>query len=175
MAPPIEEDWFERPLASSSSHSFQFVSRSSLLFSIDVSAKENEILYKSSPGFEPTTFLIHDLSIWRLRPLEWIISCHLFIWSLLVKLIINFLKFYITIGRMFIPIRHCINSIFLIFFISRFHWEARRWHQRLPTSRDRAENESSSSPQKTRSKINENFVGILSADERKSFWSRFFC
>ena len=30
--------------------------------SIDTT-KENEILYKSSPGFEPTTFLIHDLSI----------------------------------------------------------------------------------------------------------------
>ena len=27
--------------------------------------KKNEVLYKSSPGFEPTTFLIHDLS-WEL-------------------------------------------------------------------------------------------------------------
>ena len=63
---PLEEGWFERPLASlhpiacrfQQSWNIPVRSRSSLL-PIDVSAKENEaILYKSSSGFEPTTFLI---------------------------------------------------------------------------------------------------------------------
>ena len=32
--------------------------------------KKKKFIYKSSPGFEPTTFLIHDLSNWWLRPLD---------------------------------------------------------------------------------------------------------
>ena len=43
----------------------------SLLFSMDPSTKERADLYQSAPGFEPSTFLIHDLEIetWRSRPL----------------------------------------------------------------------------------------------------------
>ena len=62
MAIPIEEGWFKRPLATRICLSFPAVhvlrSHSSLL-SKSI-AKENES-YISFAGFEPTTFLIHDL------------------------------------------------------------------------------------------------------------------
>ena len=32
--------------------------------------KKTNFLYQSSSGFEPTTFLIHDLESWRSRPLD---------------------------------------------------------------------------------------------------------
>ena len=72
MVPPVEEDWFEPPLAS---HRIVVISsslrRKSLSFLQLISTKENEtILYQSPPGFKPTTFLIHDLSNWRIRPLD---------------------------------------------------------------------------------------------------------
>ena len=84
MAPhPIEEDWFESPLAPSYCRivalwSFQFrLFEISLLFSIDQSInrplqkKANE-LYQAPPRLEPMTFLIHDLEreTWRSRPLD---------------------------------------------------------------------------------------------------------
>ena len=59
----LEEGWFERPLvprkiADRRSHS---------ILSFDPSTPQKKRRFPS-PGFEPTTVLIHDLS-WRLRPL----------------------------------------------------------------------------------------------------------
>ena len=61
---PLEEGWFERLLCSSKNCRPQIIwsFHSILPFNPSTPQKKNEVLYNSSPGFEPTTFLIHDLS-----------------------------------------------------------------------------------------------------------------
>ena len=65
----LKEGWFERPLASSHRICIVVVPVRFLeavsFFQSNRSwspQKKTKFLYKSSPGFEPTTFLIHDLS-----------------------------------------------------------------------------------------------------------------
>ena len=58
---PLEEGWFERLLCSKNCRSQIIWSFHSVLPFNPSTQKKNEVLYKSSPGFEPTTFLIHDL------------------------------------------------------------------------------------------------------------------
>ena len=77
---PIEEGWFERSLASFQSHCCRSSSMKSGVSNFSWSKspfnrcmslqKITKHLYKTSPGFEPTTFLIHDLITWQIRPLD---------------------------------------------------------------------------------------------------------
>ena len=78
---PIEEGWFELPLASFQSHCCRSSSIKSGVSNFSWSKspffnhcmslqKKTKHLYKTSPRFEPTTFLIHDLITWRIRPLD---------------------------------------------------------------------------------------------------------
>ena len=66
---PLKEGWYERPLASSFiallSFQFEFFLEAVSFFQSMYPQKKTRS-YISSPGFEPTIFLIHDLENWRL-------------------------------------------------------------------------------------------------------------